>query len=218
MNLQGLEIEIIKKKVKNLNLRVYPDGRIRLSAPLKLPDHEIHSFLLSKIQWIKKQKARFPKKLEYVSGETHYFMGNKYKLDVIPTADSPRVEINQEHIALYAKPESDNEQILYEFYHSELKKQIPLFIKKWESSIGKRVSGFKIRRMKTRWGSCNINKKRISLNLELAKRPQHCLDYVVLHEMVHLIEKSHNKNFKSMMTLFLPEWRIYKKELKNIVL
>lgn len=216
--IEGLEIDIIRKRVKNLNLRVYPDGRIRLSAPLRLPDHEIHSFVLSKLSWIKKQKARFPKKLEYVSGETHYFLGKKYKLAVIPTEDSPRVEINQEHIDLYAKPKSDSQKMLYEFYHSELKKQLPLFIEKWESTIGKKVNGFRIRRMRTRWGSCNIKNKRISINLELAKRPLHCLDYVVLHEMVHLLEKSHNKNFKNLMTLFLPEWKIYKKELKNIVL
>lgn len=217
MNIEEIEVKITRKKIKNINLRAYPDGSIKLSAPFTLPEHKIYSFLKSKSSWIKKQQSRFPKKLKYLPGENHYFLGKKYKLNIVLTENSTGARINGENLDLYVKPKSDKEKILFEFYKLELEKRVPLLIKKWEKIIGKEVKDFKIRRMKTRWGSCNFKKRKISINSELAKRPVYFLEYVVVHEMVHLIEKSHNKNFKNLMTLFLPEWKKYKEDLKTAI-
>ena len=174
-----------------------------------------------------KQQSKFIKqkrqtKREYVSGESHYFFGKRYLLNVQKTKDKPRVEIKRKkYIDLYVKEKTDykkKEKIIEDFYRSEIKKRIPKLLEKWEKIIGVNVNEVRIKKMKTKWGSCNPKAKRIWLNLELAKKPLHCMEYVIVHEMLHFIEKNHSDKFKYLISSHLPQWDQYKKELNNSIL
>ena len=223
-----LEVQTIKKDIKNIHLGVYPpQGRIRVAAPLKTSDETIRLFLISKIPWIKKQKAKFHNqerqtKREYVSGESHYFLGDRYRLNVLQTDDSPRVEIKRKtHIDLHIKPGTTTarrEKILDDFYRSELKRHIPVFSDKWEKKTGIKVNEIFIKKMKTKWGSSNPDYYRVWLNLELAKNPLHCTEYVLVHEMAHLLERNHTDKFFNLLDTFMPQWPQYRDELNNSVL
>lgn len=160
-----------------------------------------------------------PPKLNFVSGETHYYKGRPYLLNVIQRQGVPRVELDTEgRMHLYVREGSSREQrekVLDEWYRKHLKAQIPLLVSKWESLIGVKINEHNVKKMSTRWGTCNIKARRIWLSLELAKKPEHCLEYVVVHEMVHLLEKRHDARFKSHMDRFMPEWRSFRKELSS---
>jgi predicted metal-dependent hydrolase len=228
MQICGLQVQTVKKNIKNMHLGVYPpQGRIRVAAPNKMNDESIRLFIISKIPWIKKQKAKFEKqkrqtKREYISGESHYFLGNRYRLNIIDTETKPRVEIKKKtHIDLYIKPNSPREKkekLLENFYRAEIKKQIPELIQKWEKNSGIKVNEVIIKKMKTKWGTCNAEDKRIWLNLELAKNPLRCLEYVLLHEMIHFKEKNHTDKFFNLMDSHLPQWPQIRDELNNSVL
>lgn len=228
MQICGLQVQTVKKNIKNMHLGVYPpQGRIRVAAPKKMNDESIRLFIISKIPWIKKQKAKFERqkrqtKREFISGESHYFLGNRYRLNVIDTENKPRVEIKKKtHIDLYVKPNMSREQkekMLESFYRAELKKQIPELIERWEKNSGVKVNEVIIKKMKTKWGTCNAEDKRIWLNLELAKNPLRCLEYVLLHEMIHFKEKNHTDKFFNLMDSHLPQWPQLRDELNNSVL
>lgn len=221
----NLEVQTVKKNIKNMHLGVYPpNGRIRVAAPLKTSDEKIRLFVISKLPWIKKQKIKFIRqprqtKREYVSGESHYFLGNRYLLNVVPTNDSPKIEIKRKtHIDLHIRPGTSTkrrEEILENFYRSELRKQIPLFLNKWENIIGVKVNEVNIKKMKTKWGTSNPEDNRIWINLELAKNRIQCMEYVLVHEMTHFLEKNHTDKFYNLMDSFLPQWQKYKDELNN---
>jgi len=225
ISLYGLDVETVKKDIKNIHVGVYPpNGRVRVATPLKTTDETIKQIILTKMAWIKKQQKRFKEqerqtKREYVSGESHYFMGNRYRLNVIQTEAKPHLEIKRKtRIDMYVKPQATVEQkekIFEDFYRRELKKQIPKLLNKWEKRTGLSVKEVRIRKMKTKWGSCNPNHQRIWLNLELAKKPQRCIEYIIVHEMAHLIEKNHTKKFKALLNSFMPKWTQYKKELNT---
>jgi predicted metal-dependent hydrolase len=220
-----LEIHTVKKNIKNIHLGVYPpDGRVRVAAPSKTTDQMIDVLVASKTPWIKRQQAKFREqerqtKREFVSGESHFFMGDRYLLNVIGSNLRPKIEIKRRtRLDMYIKPEWDThrrEELLNDFYRSELKKQIPPLIVKWEKLTGISVKEFGIKRMKTKWGSCSPRYERIWLNLELAKKPLHCLEYVLVHEMLHLIEKNHSEKFRALMDSFMMQWKQYKDELNN---
>ena len=214
---RGLKVDVVRKDIKNLHLGVYPpEGRVRVAAPLRVNDEAIRLAVISKLPWIKRQQNRFlsqerQSEREYVYRENHYFFGQRYLLNVIEHAGQSRVEIqNKTRIDLYVPPGSDElkrEQVLLAWYRRELKDLIPSLIKKWEEIIGVTVEDWGVKKMKTKWGSCNINERRIWLNLELAKKPVECLEYVVVHEMVHLLERNHNDRYKQLMDQFMPQWR-----------
>ena len=219
------EITTIRKDIKNLHLGVYPpNGRVRIAAPLKSSDEAIRLFAVSKLGWIRKQKAKFinqerQTQREYVSGESHYFFGKRYLLNVVTIDPKPRIELKRKtHIDMYVKPETPNhrkEKILEDWYRAELKKELPAIIKKWTKIIGVKPKEVSVKKMKTKWGTCNHQSKRIWINLELAKKPYHCLEYIFVHEMVHLLEKKHSDKFKAYMDKFLPKWRQLKNELNK---
>lgn len=219
-------IDVVRKNIKNLRLTVYPpDGRVRIAAPLHANDEAVHEFVISKLAWIKKHQAKFasqvrPAPLEYVSGESHYYQGERYFLNVIDQPGAPKVVIrDQSTLNLYVRPESDLVQrrgVMNAWYRQQLKAQIPPLIEKWQPIMGVTVQAWGVKQMKTRWGTCNIRARRIWLNLELAKRPPRCLEYIVVHEMVHLLERLHNARFRAFMDQFLPHWRSCKEELKHI--
>lgn len=223
--INDIQIEVIKKKVKNLNLSVYPpDGKVKVTAPYRMNEETIRNIISSKLPWIRKQQNKISKikwqpEKEYVSGETHYFGGKGYILDVIHTNKKQKVELKNNIIELYVHEDSTTEQrkkVMTEWYRGELKKQIPDLIVKWESNMGVKVNTWGVKSMKTRWGTCNPKFKRIWINLELAQKDPRCLEYIIVHEMVHLLERHHNKRFYDYMSLFLPEWKDIKTELNKI--
>ncbi len=226
--INDIEIELTKKNIKNINLSVHsPNGEVRISAPKKMTDEDIRSFALSKISWIEKQQAKFENqeripKLEYISGENHYYFGQPYLLNVIyQSSNKSKVEIrNKEYIELYVKEgisKEKREDIMKEWYRKEMKKVIPSIIEKWEKIMNLTVEEWGVKQMKTRWGTCNPNANRIWLNLELAKKPPYCLEYIIVHEMAHLIERGHGDRFKAIMDKYYPNWRNVKKELNGMV-
>lgn len=223
-----IEIEVAKKNIKNVYLSVYPpNGQVKISAPKKMTDDDIRLFVMSKVPWIKKQQRKFKNQeripeREYKSGESHYFGGQQYLLNVIyQNSNKSKVEIrNNKYIDLYVKEGSGKEKredIIKEWYRKELKSIIPPLIQKWEEIMNLRVNEWGVKQMKTRWGTCNINAKRIWLNLELAKKSPHCLEYIIVHEMAHLIERGHGDKFKAIMDRYYPNWKNVNAELNGLV-
>jgi len=200
-----LSVEVVRKNIKNMHLAVYPPtGRVRISAPLRINDEAVRLFAISRIGWIRKHQRNFAEQErrpseQYKERESHYFQGRRFLLRIIEHDEPPKVVLKaKSYIELYVKPESTTrkrEAIINEWYRRELKKLIPPIIEKWEKQIGVTILEWKIKQMKTKWGTCNIQKKRIWLNLELAKKPLHALEYVVVHEMLHLLERGHNDRF-----------------------
>lgn len=216
IKLADLEIQVEKKDIKNIHLGVYPpEGRVRVAVPLSMDNDEIRIYLISKIDWIKKQQTSFlaqerETQREYISYETHYFLGKRYLLKVIEVDSAPKVVLQHEKIELYIRPNTDEEKrqiLLEEWYRVQLKEIVPEYIAKWESLLNVKVEEFFIKKMKTRWGTCNRDDKRIWLNLELAKKNIEYIEYVIVHEMVHLLEATHSKNFISKMNRYFPQWK-----------
>ena len=220
-----ISIDVVLKNIKNLHLTILPPlGRVRISAPKRMKLENIKMFALTKLVWIKKQQAKMlsqerEAKKDYVSNEEHYFLGEKYLLEVVQTSKKTSVEVVDGQIILSVKANFTQMQIknlLQEWYRSELKKIVWQMIAKWEKTMNLQIVELQIRQMKTRWGSCHIGKKKIIINLELAKKPLHCLEYVVVHEMVHLFERKHNQRFKNYMTHYLPNWKACKQQLNSL--
>lgn len=218
-------IDIVRKDIKNIHLAVYPPtGRIRIAAPLSVNWDTIRLFAISKLGWIRKNQRKFDEQeripqREYKQRESHYFQGRRYLLNIIEKETTPSVCVKgKKHIDLYVRPQTPKEkchEILTEWYRSELKKQIPGIIEKWEMILNVKVNYWQVKQMK-KWGSCNIEQKRIWINLELAKKPDYCLEYIIVHEMVHLLERHHNDRFVYYMDCYLPNWRQLKLELNKL--
>ena len=217
-------IEVVRKAIKNIYLSVYPPiGKVRISAPLRMDMDTIRVFAISKLGWIKKQQAKLQEQereapREYSNRESHYYLGKRYLLNVIENNAPPKVVLKHDTIELYVRENTSPDKsrvILENWYRQRLKDLIPEYIKKWEELIKVKVNEFGIKKMKTRWGTCNRKAGRIWLNLELAKKPLQFLEYIIVHEMVHLLERKHNKIFISYMNKFLPKWKFYKEELNK---
>lgn len=225
MDVSGTSVEVVRKDIKNLHLGVYPpNGRVRVAAPLSVDDDAVRLAVISRLGWIRRKQAEFAQqerqsRREFVTGESHYFEGRRYRLDVIEHDGPPTVAlINNSRMALRIRPDADHgqrEKALYRWYRCQLRDRVPALLSKWESEIGVKVGSVGIKRMKTRWGSCNSAKSQIWLNLELAKKPASCLEYIMVHEMVHLIESRHNERFLDLMDRFMPQWRMNRDELNQ---
>lgn len=227
MMVSGVEIEVIKKDIKNMHLSVLPPmGQVRISAPLNASDDAIKLFAITKIAWVKKQIVKFKNQprqseREYISGESHYLWGRRYRLQIKPATKANKVEIKANKLILTVRENSSQlqrEKVMNEWYRNELKERIPSLIAKWEPIIGVKINSWGVKNMKTRWGTCNTKDKRIWINLQLAKKPVNCLEYVVVHELVHLLEKNHTQAFVDYMDKFLPDWRLTKDELNNFIM
>ena len=225
ITINNINIQVIKKNIKNIRLSVHPpDGRVRLAVPKSMSDIAIKDFAMSKIKWIEKQKSKFylqdkPQENRFTSGEEHLYLGNKYHLNIIETSGKQYIELDN-NLNLYVKPNSTlekREQIINEWYREKLKELIPDYISRWEPIMGVKVEEFGVKLMKTRWGSCNTQAKRIWINLELAKKSPRCLEYIIVHEMVHLLERGHNSKFYFYMDKFLPNWKSIKAELNGMI-
>src|SRR6266536_6717560 len=225
ITVSGLIVDVVRKNIKNLHLGIYPPtGRVRVAAPLRVNDEAVRLFTISRLTWIKRQQAKFEDQerqsaREFVSGESHYYQGHRYLLNVVCHKGPPAVIIrNNKTMDLFVRSGSDTserERVLNTWYRQRLKEEILPLIAKWEAIIGVKVDEWGVKQMKTRWGTGNIKAHRIWLNLELTKKPVQCLEYIVVHEMTHLIERNHNDRFIAIMDKHLPQWRAYRQELNS---
>jgi len=224
LNVSGLEVRVTRKDIKNLHLAVYPpDGQVRLSAPRSMSEDALRLAVVTRLGWIRRQQAKFAAQerqgeREMVGGESHYVWGVRYRLQVEEADLPPRIQIGGGKLLLRVRPGTSPEKrlaILNAWYRAELKARIPSLLETWLSVIGVELSAWGIKRMKTRWGTCNTAQKRIWLNLELAKKPPQCLEYVLVHELVHLLERHHNDRFRELMDGFLPLWRQFREDLNR---
>lgn len=218
-----LEIEITRKKIKNLYIRVKPpSGKVSISAPQRMRLSEIRMFAESKQEWIRNNQKRYTlnqkqQPLSFVSGEIIQYQGSSYMLRVMED-NRQRVEISEGQIFLWVRPDSSQEQrkkVLYRWYREKLKEQIPPLLEKWQSIIGVRAESWAVKDMKTRWGTCNVRSGKIWFSLRLVHEAPRFLEYVVVHEMVHFLEKSHNRVFSAYMSKYLPEWKSIRRELNG---
>lgn len=224
----GQEVKISKKSnLKNIYLRIVPpDGNIKVSAPIMCRDEEIRNFVLKKMPQISMIQNDFKNqprqtKREYVSGEAHYLWGKPYMLEVKYGNKKSEVIKNPERIVLKVPDGTDEkkrESILTEWYRTELKRNLEIVSKKCEQNTGIKADEYRVKNMKTKWGTCNIESRRIWINLQLIKKPLECLEYVVTHELVHLIERNHTNRFSELVDGFYPGWRQAKKKLSELPL
>ena len=225
IRVSGLAVQIVRKDIKNLHLGVYPpNGRVRVAAPLRVSDDAVRLAVVTRLAWIKRQRAKFVAQerqsaREYVTGESHYFQGLRYRLNVVVQGGSAHVVVrNNRTIDLYVRKGSDTaqrERVFLSWYRQQLKALIPSLIGKWESILGVKVAEWGVKRMKTKWGACNIKARRIWLNLELAKKPIQCLEFIIMHEMVHLLERHHNDHFTALLDGYMPQWRLRREEMNR---
>ena len=223
-----IKIDVVRKDIKNLHLAVYPpSGRVRIAAPLKVDDEAVRLFAISKLSWIKKNQAKYinqdrQSERKFISGESHYFKGQRYILNVVYHTGYPKVRIrNKKYIDLqvkYGYTAMQRENVMTNWYRKSLKEQIPALIEKWRKVVGVDDVQWEVKKMKTKWGTCNREAKRIWLNLELAKKPERCLEYIIVHEIVHILERNHTERFVAIMDKTMPQWREYKKELNQFPL
>ena len=225
IRVDGIAVRVLRKDIKNLHLGVYPpNGRVRVAAPLAVSDDAVRLAVVGRLGWIKKQRATFAAQSresprEMVSGESHYLLGRRFRLRVVLAEGPSRVvQPNRTRLELHVSVAADSrarERALQRWYRQRLRELIVPLLEKWEPIVGARVAFWGIKRMKTRWGSCNDVAGRIWLNLELAKKAPACLEYILVHEMVHLIERHHTDRFRQYMDRFMPQWPLRREELNR---
>ena len=227
IQIAGIDIQIERKAIKNLHVGVYPpNGRVRVAAPLHMDDEAVRLAVISRLSWVKRQVRSFQEqrresKREMVSGESHYFLGKRYLLDVIYGSLKHEIVLKHSTIELHVQNGTTTEnryKLLQEWYRKELKKIVAELIGKWEEKIGITLKSWQIKRMRTQWGSCNIEKRNILLNLQLARVSIECIEYIIVHEMVHLLERHHNDRFNAYMDRVLPDWRTRREKFDEVYL
>ena len=225
IDVRGTPVDIVRKDIKHLHLGVYPPaGRVRVAVPLRLGDDDVRLAVIARLGWIRRRQAEFAQqprqsRRELVSGESHYFEGRRYRLRVTEHVGRPSVHLlNNTTMELSVPPAADRDTrdaVLQRWYRRQLRSRLPELLAKWEPRVGVDVAEARIKRMKTRWGTCQMDARRLWLNLELAKKPVSCLEYIVVHEMVHLIERHHNERFRELMDRIMPGWRVHRDELNR---
>lgn len=228
LTVSGLKVEVVRKDIKNLHLGVYPpNGRVRVAAPLVVSDEAVRLAVIDKLGWIKRQRTRFAEqprqsRREMVNGESHFFLGRRYRLRVHEAIGPAKVALRgMASIDLFIPHRATSEQreaVLLRWHRQQLRALIHPLLKKWQARLGVQVAGWGIKRMKTKWGSCNPDARSVWFNLELAKKPPQCLEYIIVHELVHLLERYHNQRFISLMDEFLPQWKERRKLLNAVPL
>ncbi|MEI6777607.1 MAG: SprT family zinc-dependent metalloprotease [Chloroflexales bacterium] len=225
IQLGDITVDVVLKDIKNVHLSVYPPaGRVRISAPSRMSIETIRVFAISKLRWIKEQQKKLQAQAretprDYLNRESHYLWGTRYLLTVIEADQPPTVELEHNRMILHIRPGTDTpkrQAIVEAWYRQQLTAAIPPLIAAWEPVMGVKVERFFVRQMKTRWGSCTPRTRSIRLNTDLAKKPRECLEYVIVHEMTHLLEPTHNRRFISLMDRFMPRWQFYRDELNRL--
>lgn len=221
----GIEVSVVRKNIKNLHLAVYPpDGRVRVAVPTHVNDEHVRLAVISRLPWIHKQQLRYqaqPRQSErkMVTGESHYLFGKRYNLEVVERYGRHEVVIkNNSTLQLFVKPGTVREGkalALSEWYRAQLKARIPELLSKWLEKTGLAVAAWGVKKMRTKWGSCNTGNRRVWINLELAKKAPECLEYILVHELMHLHERRHNERFRALMDKHMPQWKTMRDLLKR---
>lgn len=225
LKLGSIEADVVLKAIKNVHLSVHPPhGRVRIAAPKRMQMDTIRVFAISKLDWIKQQQEKLREQeretpREYLERESHYVWGKRYLLSVVERDQPPAVQLTPSKMVLQIRPgtpEPKRQSIVEHWYRDQLKQAAPALIAKWQPILGVQVAQFQVRRMRTRWGSCNPRTASILLNTDLAKKPPECLEYIVVHEMVHLLEPTHNARFIALMDRNLPSWQHDRQTLNRL--
>lgn len=227
MIIDNIKIEVERKPIKNMHLSVYPpNGRVHISVPDYLNDNDIYSYVVCKWGWVLRQRKEILEQerqteREFVSGENHYLFGTRYRLKMnFITSGAFGVEVKGNMMIMSITKESSAErrhELLQEFYRSELKQYITKLMEKWQTRLGENDVSWQVKLMKTQWGSCTSRKRSILYNLELARTPKECIEYVVVHELTHLKVDNHSKLFEALMNQRLPNWRVLRKNLNDFI-
>lgn len=225
LQLGDLRVEVVRKDIKNIHLGVYPpSGKVRIAAPEHMASEAIRLYAISKLGWIKRQQDKLRGQAretprEYLERESHYVWGRRYLLQVVEIDARPSIELKHKRLRLQVRPGTEAErraELLEEWYRATLRGAITPLLSKWEPLIGVRTNRVYVQRMKTKWGGCNPVARNIRLNTELAKKPPECLDYIVVHELVHLREPTHDARFVALMDQVMPFWRDYRDTLNRL--
>lgn len=225
LKLGSIVADLVRKDIKNVHLSVYPpSGRVRISAPVRMNVDTVRAFAVSKLGWIKAQQRQIVSQereapREYLERESHYVWGKRYLLQIIEREDSPQIELRARRLVMGIRPGMTMErrqEILDAWYRAQLRDAAMPLIAKWEPRLAVRVDRLFIQRMKTKWGNCSRGARSIRLNTELAKKPRECLEYLVIHEMVHLLEPNHGKGFVDRMERAMPTWRQHRRMLNQL--
>jgi len=225
IDLGEIFIDVLKKDIKNIHLSVNPpNGKVKISAPLRMSLDAIRLFAISKLGWIKTQQNKMrsqPRETprEYLEKESHFVWGQRYLLRIIEANVTPHVELTHSDLVLTVRPGSGEEkrqEIVQKWYREQLRVAVAPLVHKWEQILGVQAAAFFVRKMKTRWGSCNPSSRYIRFNTDLAKKPSQCLEYIVVHELIHLLEPTHNKNFIDLMDQHLPTWKCCRDHLNSM--
>ena len=225
IKLGDIEVDVVQKDIKNVHLSIHPPtGRVRIAAPKRMHIDTIQVFAISKLDWIKQQQTKLREQereapRDYVDRESHYVWGRRYLLTVAERDEPPSIELKHSRMLLRVRPGTDEdkrEALVEEWYREQLREAVPALLTRWQPLLGVRVERFFVQRMKTKWGSCNHKAGTIRLNTELAKKPAECLEYIVLHELVHLVEPTHNASFVALMDRFMPNWQFHRQVLNRL--
>ena len=220
----GIQVAVTRKKIKNVHLSVYPpNGVVRMSVPSRMTDETLRVFLVAKVGWIRSQQKKLQEAQretlrEYVNRESHYLWGARLLLSVKEEAVPATVEVKSRQMILHIRPGStpeSRETVVNAWYRDQVRDAAMPLIAKWEKKLNVRVNTLFVQKMKTRWGSCNTTKRNIRLNTELGKKTKECLEYIVVHELIHLLEPSHNARFQELMDTNLPHWRVLRSQLNS---
>ncbi len=219
-----VKLEVVKKEIKNIHLSVHPpNGRVVMAAPHHMKAATLRVFAISKLDWIKRQQKRFrdqPRETprDYIDRESHYVWGKRYLLKLVEREAAPGIELKHSTLVLSTRPGTEKVQrqaLLERWYRDRIRELAMPLIRKWEKTLGVRSNRLLVQRMRTKWGSCNPRSRNIRINTELAKKPPECLEYIVVHELLHLLEPSHNARFQGLMNRYLPHWKTLREELNR---
>lgn len=224
LTVRGINIDVVYKNIKNLHIGVYPPvGRVRVAAPERLDEEQIRLAVIQRLPWIRRQRRQLQEAArqsprEMVNGESHYVWGRRHRLKIIERPGRAHVEVDGDRLLMYVPEATSTDvriRLLQDWHRKQLRLAIPSLIARWEPIIGRSVPRWSIRRMKTKWGSCNRETGHIWFNLELAKKHPLCLEYIVVHEMTHLLERNHGERFAKLMDKFMPDWRSRRDQLNS---
>jgi predicted metal-dependent hydrolase len=225
LDLGDVRVDVVRKDIKNIHLGVYPPhGRVRIAAPSWMELDAIRLFAIDKLVWIKRQQKKLSAQeretpREYLERESHYLWGQRYLLQIVEKDARPSVQLAHKRLILQTRPDADakkREEVLASWYRDNLKRVLPALLAKWQPIIGVRAERCYVQHMKTKWGSCNSVSRSIRLNTDLAKKPPECLEYIVVHELLHLREPTHNDRFVALMSALMPHWRDCRDKLNRL--
>ena len=225
IQLGDMAVDVVRKDIKNVHLSVHPPtGRVTIAAPAHMSFDTIRVFAITKLAWIRKQQAKLQQQereapREFLDRESHYLWGKRYLLKVSEIDQPPTIELKHSRMLLHVRPGTSQDKcqaIVEEWYRQQLKQAASPLIAKWESRIGVKVERIFVQQMKTKWGSCNHHARTIRLNTDLAKKPPECLEYLVVHELVHLLEPTHNASFIALMNQYMPKWQSHRQTLNRL--